>query len=222
MRRRICVKGYVRRVASVISAAGFLVSSGCSAVGIRTTEEASYRVLDSEGKLELREYDEMVVVATTVEAGYEDAGNEGFRRLFRYISGNNTSKTKIAMTAPVFADAVTTSAGEDIAMTAPVMADERPEGWRYMFVLPASYSMETAPIPADSRVTLEAISKRKVAAIRYAGSRDEDAMRGKLNELRAWIEDMGLEAVSDFRSAGYDPPWTLPPLRRNEVLIDVK
>ena len=79
-------------------------------------EEAKYTVLKKEGHLELRQYAPHIVAETLVESDFEGAGNKAFRRLFNYISGNNESRQKIAMTAPV-SQAVQ---GEKIAMTVPV------------------------------------------------------------------------------------------------------
>jgi hypothetical protein len=78
-------------------------------------EEPRFKVLEKDGSFELREYSPYIVAETRVEAGFEEAGNVAFQRLFRYISGNNIAQQKIAMTAPV-----TQSRGEKISMTAPV------------------------------------------------------------------------------------------------------
>jgi effector-binding domain-containing protein len=195
---------------------------GCSVFGIRTTEEAGYEVIRQDGSFELREYDELVIVETTVEKDFEEAGNIAFRRLFKYISGENAAKTEIAMTAPVVADPAQPPEGEKIAMTAPVLSEEQEGGWRYVFVLPASFSIDTAPAPTNPDVRLVSVPAKKVAALRYSGSWNEDAMRDNSRELQQWIEANGLKPVSAPRAAGYDPPWTIPFLRRNEILIDVE
>ena len=199
----------------------FLFSAGCSVLGIRSGyEEAGYTLIDKRDGVEIREYEELLVVETKVDAAYKSAGNVAFRRLFKYITGNNASRSKIAMTTPVIADE---QVGENIAMTTPVIGEESAEGgWRYAFVLPSSFTMDTAPIPNDPAVKIAVVPSRKVAVLRYAGTWKETAMRSKVATLEQWIEESEFEAVSEPRSAGYDPPWTIPPLRRNEVLIDIR
>jgi hypothetical protein len=199
-----------------------LLSTGCSMVGIRTVEEARYDVLAQEGPFEIREYHPLVIAETTVEASYDEAGGKAFRRLFGYISGKNETRASIAMTAPVLANPDRGTDGESIAMTAPVLGEQRVDGWRYAFVLPADYTLETAPSPANPEVRLAEVPRRTVAVIRYSGSRSEEAMLEKSQDLRDWIASKGIEPTSAPRSAGYDPPWTLPFLRRNEVMFDVE
>jgi DNA gyrase inhibitor GyrI len=207
-------------VVAVVGLCTVFFPLGCTMVGIRSGyEEAGFTLIEKRGKVEIRDYQELVVVETRVDASYKKAGNTAFRRLFKYISGENQSKSKIAMTAPVIADE---SQGEKVAMTTPVMSEEAGGGWRYMFVLPASYTLETAPAPLDSLVKLSVIPARKVAVIRYAGTWKEEAMRKNTEALLAWVAESEYEAVSEPRSAGYDPPWTIPPFRRNEVLVDIE
>ena len=196
-----------------------MLQAGCSLVGIRTAEEASYSVVESSGDFELREYAPQVLAETRVEADFDEAGRVAFRRLFDYISGDNSAGREIDMTAPVVADAG--GDGEKIAMTSPVRQQAADTGWRFAFVLPSSYTLATAPSPTREDVNLVLESQKTVAALRYRGSWDETAFRQGAEKLRAWLAERRLEAVSAPRAAGYDPPWTLPFLRRNEVLIDV-
>lgn len=198
-----------------------LISMGCSVFGSQSVEEAGYEVLRAEGPFELREYDELVLAVTLVSAPLEEAQRIAFGRLFDYISGDNVARSKIAMTAPVIAEEVEAE-GTKIAMTAPVLSEESADGWRVAFVLPASFTIETAPLPNEPLVSLVRVPSKTVAAIRYSGSRGEESFREHESELLGWIDDADLEPVSATRSAGYDPPWTLPPMRRNEVLIDVQ
>ena len=209
-------------IASILGALFVFILTGCSVFGLRTSEEATYKVLGKYGQFEIREYDARVIVETDVNAPFDEAGKIAFNRLFGYISGENVAQTKIAMTAPVMAKERDGSEGKKIAMTSPVIGEKRDMGWRYIFVLPEGYTLETAPIPSDPLVKLSVMPSKKVAAIRYSGSRGEKSIRQKSDELVNWIQLRGLEIESKPRSAGYDPPWTLPFLRRNEVMIDVK
>ena len=193
------------------------VSGGCMVFGVRTVEQAGYAGVQREGAFEIREYDELVVVETTESGQLETAQSRAFRRLFDYISGNNRTRTKVSMTAPVLQEPESTT----IAMTAPVIQDEVADGWRMAFVLPSKYTFETAPRPEDERVVLRRHRGGRFAVVRFSGSLDEAVMRTQAARLQQWITDQGLEAISAPRSAAYDPPFTIPFLRRNEIMIEV-
>lgn len=199
-----------------------LVSSGCSVVGINNVEEAAYTVVIKDDNFELRDYDPMVIVETTIDDDFENAGNKAFRRLFAYITGNNVANSEIAMTAPVIADPAGTSGGTDIAMTAPVLQQYSRGGWRYAFVLPADLTLETAPKPLDDNVKLAEVPAKKVAVVQFSGFWSEASMQDKTSQLKDWISVNNLTSSSEPRWAGYNPPWTIPFLRRNEVMIDVQ
>jgi len=207
---------------SLIAAAIILFQSGCSLVGIRSTAEPGYSVLKTDQLFEVREYDKLVVVETSVDAAFEDAGAIAFRRLFGYISGDNKTASGIAMTAPVMAVDENIPGGEKISMTAPVTGQETLLGWRFAFVLPSGYTLASAPVPANPEVRLEQVPARQVAVVTYSGSWNEAGYVENLQRLQQWMGQNQLEADSLPRVAGYDPPWTLPFLRRNEVMIDVK
>ena len=207
---------------SLIATAIILFQSGCSLVGIRSTAEPGYSVLQKDELFEVREYDQLVVVETVVDASFDDAGGIAFRRLFGYISGDNASAAEIAMTAPVMAADESTPVGEEISMTTPVTGQETPLGWRFAFVLPSDYTLATAPLPGNPEVRLEQVPAKKVAVVRYSGSWSEAGFARNVQLLQQWMSQNQLEAEALPRVAGYDPPWTLPFLRRNEVMIDIK
>lgn len=198
-----------------------VVTTGCSVFGIESVEEATYTVVQKDGAFEIREYDPMVVVETRVEADFRKAGNTAFQKLFAYISGDNTGSEKIAMTAPVVAEQGRRSNGEKIAMTAPVTASGDGKDWAYRFVLPRTYRMDTAPRPLNPDVKLLEVPARRVAAVRFSGRSTESARQRNSKALTQWLSNAGIQTTSEPRWAGYNPPWTLPPFRRNEVLIDV-
>lgn len=196
-----------------------LLQSGCSLFGIRSVEEAGYTVIQQQEPFELRRYDSLVIAQTTVAADFDDASGIAFRRLFDYISGANRQQQKISMTAPVIA---ADTAGETIDMTAPVVAEASAQGWRFAFVLPRDIDLASAPQPTNPDISLVAVPVRTVAVARYSGSWNEASYRDNLRRLQQWMADEGLRPGSTPRVAGYDPPWTLPFLRRNEVLVDVE
>lgn len=182
-------------------------------------EEPEYTVLYRDGDIEYRQYESHLVAETVVEstAGYGEAGNEGFRRLFRYISGANESQAKIDMTAPV----ARIPSNEKIAMTAPVQRIESTDGWRVSFMLPTQYTIETAPIPEDDRIRINTVPGRLMAVLRYSGRWTEKNFVAKANELREAVDAAGIDRISELESAAYDPPYKLPFLRRNEVMVEV-
>lgn len=197
-----------------------LLQTGCSLFGIRSTEEAPYSVVEQQGPYEIRQYQTLIVATTLVDSDFDEAGKQAFRRLFNYISGDNKASVEIAMTAPVLANANTD--GEKISMTAPVISERQDRGWRFSFVLPAGYTLENSPLPNDERVSLQQIPARKVASLQYSGSWQQERFDANAELLLQWIREQQLQPVSQPRVAGYDPPWTLPFLRRNEVLVDIK
>ena len=207
---------------SLVAVVIILLQSGCSLIGIRSTEEPNYSVLQNENRFEVREYESLVIAETLVDASFADAGNIAFKRLFGYISGDNEAASEISMTAPVMALDENRSGAEKISMTAPVTGQETAQGWRFAFVLPSNYTLATAPIPGNPRVSLRQVPARTVAVVRYTGSWNETAYEENLELLQNWMRQNQLDADSLPRVAGYDPPWTLPFLRRNEVMIDIK
>ena len=212
----------IRRAARLLLAPVVLLfSTACSIFGIESVEEARYEVVVKDGQFEVRDYASMVVVETRVEADFKQAGNGAFRKLFAYISDNNTGSEKIAMTAPVVAEKDAEQAGEKIAMTAPVTASQDGKSWLYRFVLPQTFNIETAPKPLDPSVALAEVPTRRVATVRFSGRSTKKARDKNTEALVSWIESQGLLLQSDPRWAGYNAPWALPPFRRNEVLIEV-
>ena len=180
-------------------------------------EEAEYRVLKKDGAMELRAYAASIVAETRVEADFEDAGNRAFRKLFRYIDGDNTAQQEIAMTAPVSQ----TPVSQKIAMTAPVA--QRPEGagWVVSFMMPGSYAMDTIPRPSDPAVQLRAVPAYRAAVVRYSGFWSEKGYQEHLRELQSWIAAQNLEVAGDPVWARYDPPFKPWFMRRNEIVIPV-
>jgi len=185
------------------------------AVNAMATEEASYRVLKTSGKFEIREYAPHILAETVVEGNLEEAGNKAFRRLFNYISGANRSRAKVAMTAPVSQE----KAGEKIPMTAPVNQQRARDKWAVSFTMPASYTLETLPAPDDPTITLRPVPARRMAAVRYSGLWSEKNYLQNKSELEAWIHEQGLSAAGGLVWARYNPPFTPWFLRRNEILL---
>lgn len=181
-------------------------------------EEAKYTVLKQEGHLELRQYAPHIVAETLVESDFEGAGNKAFRRLFNYISGNNESQQKIAMTVPV-SQAVQ---GEKIAMTVPVGQQKVGKNWAVSFMMPATYTLETLPKPKDTQVYLRQVPTHYVAAIQYSGFWSEKRFMSHKQQLETWIQAQSLKSTGDAIWARYNAPFTPWFLRRNEILVPVE
>ena len=204
----------MKRAIRTLLAAAFILIGAVNSMAI---EEAPYKVLNSSEKFELREYAPHILAETIVEGDLEGAGDKAFRRLFRYISGDNRSRARVAMTAPVSQE----KAGEKISMTAPVGQQPSGDRWAVSFMMPSGYTLETLPIPDDPLITLRQVPARRMAAVRYSGLWSEGNYRDNLKGLEAWIRAQGLTATGDPVWARYNPPWTLWFLRRNEILIPV-
>lgn len=183
-------------------------------------EVPEYRVLEQDGAFELRAYSSYLIAETEVEAGFMNAGNIAFGRLFRYISGANAAQTEIAMTAPV----EQASQGEKIAMTAPVEQAKGDGVYRVGFIVPRKYNRDTVPKPTDPRVIIREVPPRTVAVWRYSGRWTEENFREHEQDLRRALQARSLKPASGDSAiiARYDAPFIPWFMRRNEVLIPLE
>ncbi|CAH0139304.1 heme-binding protein [Roseomonas sp. CECT 9278] len=194
-----------------------LLLGACSVVGIRSgTEEPRFEVVETIGEVEIRRYAPRIAAETTVPGEEEAARNEGFRRLAGYIFGGNARRDRIAMTAPV-----AQARGERIAMTAPVAQAGDAAGWTIRFFMPARFTMDTLPMPDDARVTLVIVPEETVAVLRFSGVPRAEVVARSTAALRAALAESGWTATGPVQGWFYDPPWTVPALRRNEVVAPV-
>ena len=204
-----------------IGLAGFTLLTVSSLLVVKSAiavEKAKYAVLEKEGDFEIRQYDPQIVAETFVASKLEEAGNEGFRRLYAYISGDNQKKQSISMTAPVGQE----TSSEKIAMTAPVSQEKKDDRWRITFLMPAEYTREMLPEPDDERVKLAEEPGRLMAAVKYSGTWSEEGYRKNKALLEEYIRTRGLTKAGAAVWARYDPPFMPWFLRRNEVLIPVE
>ncbi|KUI31866.1 heme-binding protein [Mycobacterium sp. IS-1742] len=196
------------------------VAEGVGAlVGIRHgTEEPAHTTQRLSASVEVRRYDERIAAETTVSADEEASRNEGFRRLAGYIFGGNRRDSEIAMTAPVAQQRGTT-----IAMTAPVAQSAGSAGeWTIRFFMPSKWTMDTLPTPNDQRVRLTVVPAETVAVLTFTGDRGPEAVARRTEELRNALRNSDFEPVGEPAAWFYDPPWTLPFRRRNEIAIAVR
>ncbi len=182
-------------------------------------ETTNYTVLKYEKDYEIRSYQNHIIAQVTVEGDYKEASRKGFRILAGYIFGNNRKKENIAMTSPVTQQENT---NQKIAMTSPVLVNlKEEESYKIAFGMPAKYKIEDLPIPNDSRIQILEIETKKVAAMIFSGSISENAIQEKKKEFLEILNQNGISIKSETYYAGYNPPWTLPWMRRNEILVEV-
>jgi len=190
--------------------------AACSVVGVREAEEPNFQVAARVGAVEVRQYGPRIAAETTVASDEMGARSAGFRRLAGYIFGDNRSRDTIAMTAPVAQQL------ETIAMTAPVAQARDASGtWVIRFFMPATYTMETLPQPLNPEVKLVAVPGEMVAVLRFSGSTAPKAVRARQTELLQTLQGSAWQPDGAVVAWFYDPPWTLPPFRRNEVAVPV-
>ncbi len=176
----------------VALAAFWLVSTSRAA-----TENPEYKVIRTDGKFEIRDYPTLTVATTQME-GKEMNG--GFGKLFRFISGSNDAKEKIAMTAPVLID---------------TSKDKR----TMSFIMPVKTVDKGVPKPSGESVTLGKVQAARFAVLRFDGGRTEENETSAIEKLKARLDAEKLKGKGAATFAYYDPPWTPTFMRRNEVMI---
>ncbi len=193
------------------------------------TEEPKYQTLRQEGDFEIRLYAPMLIAETWVEGDMDAASNAGFRRIADFIFGNNQvsgpdSSAKIAMTAPVTIEPQSAK----IAMTAPVTVEPQADAamssasrWRVHFVMPSQYTLATLPKPNNPQVTLREVPEKFFVVHRYSGFNTQSKVQNKTEETLQWIQRQSLRVIGTPQLSRYDPPWTLPMFRRNEIMVEI-
>jgi hypothetical protein len=195
-----------------------LLLAGCSLFGIQSEDSPVYGLMEEHDSIEIRHYYPYLTAQTEDSGDYDAATEKSFFRLFDYINGNNQTQQKITMTAPVLQE----SKGKKIEMTAPVFQEQSGKNWTMRFVLPLEFDITTAPKPTDPKITLAEVPEKKVVVLRFTGFFSESSLSEKKSELMAWLKEKKIKPLSEPLSAGYNPPWTIPFLRRNEIHIDIE
>jgi len=221
-----------------------LVALALPGAAAMATEEPKFEVLSQHDKIELRRYPAFVIAETTVEGDMDAASGKGFRAIADYIFGNNqsvapssdASSEKIAMTAPVTMEPLT-NPSQKIAMTAPVTMEplatqsanstglpalQGATQWRMHFVMPSQYTLASLPKPNNPAVTLREVPAKTWAVLRYSGFNTEARIQRKTDELVAWLAEQKIKALGSPQLARYNPPWTLPMFRRNEIMLEIE
>ena len=192
------------------------ILSGCSVFGIRSGyEQLSYTVIDNIDSVEIRQYPPRLVA----EVSNMKNKNEAFMTLFRFISGQNTSNQNVAMTTPVQVD----NSPVKIAMTTPVETSSLEENrFSMRFFLPASMNAENAPVPNDSRIAIVSLPQEIFATVTYSGANSEDRFQSESARLIELLNSSKWKPISPTSFLGYDPPFAIPFVRRNEAIVKVE
>lgn len=173
----------------------------CSVFGI---EKPAFEVLEAWEDGEIRSYPSKIVARTQVEASFNKAGSEGFRRLGGYIFGDNEAEQKISMTAPVSQS----PAGDNT--------------YWVTFYMPAAYDLADLPKPRNAKVIVEELPSQTLAVLRYKGGWSEKLYREHEGKLRALIKaNPRWKITGESLWARYNPPIMPSFFRSNEVMIPV-
>ena len=201
---------------------GILIVSAAMA-----TEEPKYLVLEKSEPFELRAYAPRIVAEVKVEGDLDSASSQGFRLIAAYIFGKNQVTEKIAMTVPVGIEPSDENKSSKIAMTVPVSIEgaksfeSASNQWMVSFVMPSEYTLATLPKPLNSQVKIREVPAEKRAVILFSGFNSAEKTQAKTQLLQDWIKTKNLKVTGDPQFARYNPPWSLPFMRRNEVMIQV-
>jgi hypothetical protein len=194
--------------------------AACSVFGMRSgTEEPPFTVIARQGEVEIRRYAPRLIAEMEVTGDEESARSAAFRPLAAYIFGENTASERIGMTAPVAQGNI--PPGERIGMTAPVAQSGGAGQWRIGFFMPARYTEATLPRPRDPRITIRGLPEVEVAVLRFPGLPSAEAVAAAQARLAAALEGSGWRATGPGGAWFYDPPWTIPALRRSEAWLPV-
>lgn len=193
--------------------------SSCSVFGIQDEEGPDYEVLKKSGPFEIRRYAPHIIAKVSVEGNYDESSGKAFRILAGYIFGDNSVEKEISMTSPVKVE----ENSQKISMTSPVKTSQNGQNLTMAFSMPAKYELNDLPRPNDKRITFEKISSKLIACHEFSWLSSSKKNKQKAEELREWVEkNKKYRARPGYSYAGYNPPWTLPPFRRNEVHIEVR
>jgi hypothetical protein len=178
--------------------------AGCSVVGIRSgTEEPRYQVVATMGEVQIRQYAPRLAASVTVQGDEIAARSAGFRRLARFIFGANAADVSISMTAPV------------AQLAGPAGS------WTITFFMPAKYTLATLPKPTDAGIRIAEMPGQIYGVYRFSGIPGAAPVAAAHEKLLAALKNSAWAPEGGAEDWFYDPPWTLPFARRNEVAVAV-
>ena len=187
---------------------------------VMATEEPEFKLISEEGEFQIKEYDPKIIAQVEVEGDFDEASSMGFKLLADYIFGNNLlegESQKISMTTPVEMSPM----AENLLITSPVMDDQVNDKWLINFVMPQEYSLDTLPKPNNPQVKIIEVPKEKYAVIVFSGLVRESSYAEKADLLSDYLNENSFKQQGAIKIARYNPPWTLPFFRRNELMVRV-
>ncbi|MEL7026654.1 MAG: heme-binding protein [Pseudomonadota bacterium] len=189
---------------------------GATASEYKGYETPTWKVIDTDGVFQLREYAPFLAAEVTIKGSADTALRQGFQTLAKYIFGANDGKSKVAMTSPV------TRMPAKIAMTSPVTRQRSGDAWTVRFMMPSEYTSDTLPKPQNDAIRIVTVDPGRRAVVRFAGLASETRIARAEAALRSWIDTKGMTATGTADAAWFDDPFTLPWKRRNEVSLAVE
>ena len=180
-------------------------------------ESPSYKVIQSKGKIEIREFSPMIIAEVEVFGKRKNAISNGFKLLADYIFGNNIPRDNIDTTATI-----QRPMGKKIAMTAPVQQQLASNSWLVSFVMPSEYSLETLPKPKNTKIKLKKIPTKRFITIQFSGGSSDENLAKHEKLLLEFVKTDNISVIGASKYAFYNPPWTLPLMRRNEVMFEIQ
>ena len=177
---------------------------GCVMAGpiMSNVETPKYNVSYSSGNIEHRNYEPMIIAAVEVTGERKESIGNGFRLIADYIFGNN-------------------SIDQNIKMTAPVQQQQSGASWTISFVMPSEYTLSTIPKPNREEIKLTLIASKEFIVIRFSGTNSDELITKYQTKLLSYIAKNKIKIVGEPKYAFYNPPWTLPFMRRNEIMFEV-
>lgn len=213
-----CLEVNMKKVLHLVMISSLLITSS---VTMAKYEEPDFQVIESQNDIQIRAYKPMIVAEVEVSGERSVAIKQGFRLLADYIFGNNqaiesssTTSERIPMTTPVIQQK-----NEKIPMTTPVSQQAKNKNWVVQFVMPKSYTLKTLAKPNNPQVEIRELPAYKAVTIRFSGMSTRQNLQKHLTELRNFVSSHDLKVIDNPIYAFYNPPWTLPFLRRNEIIL---
>jgi len=168
---------------------------------VMANEQPDYKIIKKDNEFEIRQYTNFLTATVETEGERDEAISKGFRILFKYISGENKNKESISMTVPVMQK----SSGD--------------KKWNISFVVPKKFDTKNVPQPDNQNVKIKNNPDFKVVAITFSGLFSNDNIKENEIKIRNYIKENNLKIEEPAIYAGYNAPWTLWFLKRNEVLF---